>query len=33
MSENGPHCFLGDLNIISQTKGRVSLFLGSAKVF
>ena len=29
----GSHRFLGDLNIISQTKGRISRFLGSAKSF
>lgn len=29
----GSHRFLGDLNIISLTKGRVSRFLGSAKSF
>ena len=29
----GSHRFLGDLNIISQTKGRISRFPGSAKVF
>ena len=29
----GVHCSLGDLNIISQTKGRISRFLGSAKSF
>ncbi len=29
----GSHRFLGDLNIILLTKGRVSRFLGSAKSF
>ena len=29
----GSHRFLGDLNIISQTKGRISRFLGLAKAF
>ena len=29
----GSLIILGDLNIISQTKGRISGFLGSAKAF
>ena len=29
----GSLIILGDLNIISQTKGRISRFLGSAKSF
>jgi hypothetical protein len=29
----GAHCSFKDLNITSQTKGRISGFLGSAKAF
>ena len=33
MQKNGSLIILGDLNIISQTKGRISRSPGSAKVF